>query len=67
MNNPTLQKPKWIPLFATNFFGVLNDNLLKNLICFISIYWVAEGNESIVIMLATGVMVLPYSSFAHYN
>ena len=64
-NNPLNQtKPKWIPLFATNFFGVLNDNLLKILICFISIYWVAEGNASIVIMLATGVMVLPYIIFS---
>lgn len=60
----TTHKPKWIPLFSTNFLGVLNDNLLKNLICFISIYWVAEGNESIVIMLATGVMVLPYIIFS---
>ncbi len=57
-------KPRWIPLFATNFLGVLNDNLLKNLICFISIYWVAEGNESIVIMMATGVMVFPYIIFS---
>lgn len=57
-------KPKWIPLFATNFLGVLNDNLLKNLICFISIYWVAKGKESLVITLATGVMVLPYILFS---
>ncbi|HIE16361.1 MAG TPA: MFS transporter, partial [Bacteroidales bacterium] len=58
------KKIKWIPLFATNFFGVLNDNILKNLICFVSIYWVANSKASIVIMLATGVMVLPYILFS---
>lgn len=61
-----IEKANWTPLFLTNFLGVFNDNLLKNLICFISIYWVAKGNESIVIMLATGFMVLPYIFFSPY-
>lgn len=59
-------KTNWLPLFLSNYLGVLNDNLLKNLICFISIYWVARGNESIIIMLATGFMVLPYILFSPY-
>ena len=60
------KKINWLPLFFSNYLGVLNDNLLKNLICFISIYWVARGNESIIIMLATGFMVLPYILFSPY-
>ncbi|OFX16557.1 MAG: hypothetical protein A2033_08405 [Bacteroidetes bacterium GWA2_31_9] len=60
-------KVNWLPLFFSNYLGVLNDNLLKNLICFISIYWVARGNESIIIMLATGFMVLPYILFSPYS
>lgn len=59
-------KVNWLPLFFSNYLGVLNDNLLKNLICFISIYWVARGNESIIIMLATGFMVMPYIIFSPY-
>ncbi|OFX57149.1 MAG: hypothetical protein A2046_10500 [Bacteroidetes bacterium GWA2_30_7] len=59
-------KVNWLPLFLSNYLGVFNDNLLKNLICFISIYWVARGNESIIIMLATGFMVLPYILFSPY-
>ena len=59
-----VRKPYWIPLFTTNFTGVLNDNLLKNLICFISVYWVAKGQASMVITLATGMMVLPYILFS---
>lgn len=61
------QKINWYPLFFSNFLGVLNDNILKNLICFISIYWVAKGNESLIISLATGFMVLPYILFSPYS
>ena len=55
-----------LPLYLTNFLGVFDDNLLKNLICFISIYWVSRGNESIIIMLATGFLVLPFILFSPY-
>ncbi len=54
----------WIPLFSTNFWGVLNDNFLKNLICFVSILWVAESHKSIVISIATGMLVFPYIVFS---
>jgi len=60
-------KNKLLPLYLTNFLGVFDDNLLKNLISFISIYWVAKGHESIVIMLATGFMVIPFILFSPFS
>ncbi len=57
-------KPSLIPLYFVNFLGVLNDNLLKSLICLLSVYWVSEGNEAIVIMLAAGLMVIPFILFS---
>jgi len=62
MNKP----PKLLPLYLTNFLGVLDDNLLKSLISLIAIYWLAEGYESIVIMLASGLMVMPFILFSPY-
>jgi len=53
-------KSKLLPLYLTNFLGVFDDNLLKSLISFISIYWVAEGRQSMVIMMATSFLVLPF-------
>jgi hypothetical protein len=57
---------KWIPLFSTNFLGVFNDNLLKNFIGFICIYWVGKGNESFIIMLSTAFLVLPFILVSPY-
>ncbi len=59
-------KNNLLPLYFTNFFGVFNDNLLKGLICLIGVYWVAEENASVVIMLATGFLVLPFILFSPY-
>ena len=62
-----MKKPntKWLPLFATNFLGVLNDNFLKNLIAFVGIMWLtSEENKSLVISLASAMMVLPYILFS---
>ena len=55
---------KWIPLFLTQFLGVLNDNLLKHLIIFIGILWVSEEIQEVVIPLASGILVLPYLIFS---
>jgi acyl-[acyl-carrier-protein]-phospholipid O-acyltransferase/long-chain-fatty-acid--[acyl-carrier-protein] ligase len=62
-----MHKPntKWLPLFLTNFLGVLNDNFLKNLIAFVGIMWLAdESNKALVISLASAMMVLPYILFS---
>lgn len=60
------KKHSLLPLYFTNFLGVLDDNLLKSLISFLAIYWVSKGNESIVIMLAAGFMVIPFILFSPY-
>ena len=54
----------WLPLFFTNFLGVLNDNYLKYLVFFISTTWLMKNNESIIIMLASAFFVLPYILFS---
>ncbi len=60
------KKGRLLPLYLTNFLGVLDDNLLKFLICYIAIYWIAESNESLVIMMASGLMVIPFILFSPY-
>ncbi len=59
---------KWIPLFTTNLLSVFNDNLLKNLICFISFLWVAHSqeNKSLIISIASALFVIPYILFSPY-
>lgn len=56
----------WTPLFLTQFLGILNDNLLKHLIIFISILWVSSELEEIIIPIATGLLVLPYVLFSPF-
>jgi MFS family permease len=58
------QKIKWIPLFATNFFGVMNNNFLKNLIIFLSIPLLGQKDKGLIVMLASGLYVLPYIIFS---
>lgn len=55
---------KWIPLFTTQFLGVLNDNVLKNAIIFISIFWLAEEDQQFVIPIASALLVLPFVLFS---
>ena len=55
---------KWIPLFTTQFLGVLNDNILKNAIIFISILWLAEDDQQLVIPIASALLVLPFVLFS---
>ncbi len=49
-------------MFASNFFGVFNDNLLKNAIIFISVGWALPAwlNQSQLISLVSAALVLPY-------
>lgn len=53
-------KTKWVSLFSTNFLTVFNDNLLKWLVCFISIKWITTISESSVIAIASAMLVLPF-------
>lgn len=47
-------------LFKLQFLGVLNDNLLKSLICFVSIYWGAPEDKSLIVAAASATIVLPF-------
>ncbi len=51
---------KWMPLFSTNFAGVLNDNLLKTLIGFVGVAWIGQENKAILVSAAAALLVLPY-------
>jgi len=54
-------KRSFIPLFVTNFIGVLNDNFLKTLASFTIIGWLADPKMQSVFMGAVAAaLVLPY-------
>lgn len=61
-----MQRTNWAPLFLTNFLGVLNDNLFKNLISFIAILWFPVEYKSQIIGYATASLVLPYILFSSF-
>lgn len=52
------------PLYTTNIFGVMNDNFLKTLVCFIAVGWVNPEYKSIVVNATAGSLVLPYLFFS---
>ncbi|MDD4828422.1 MAG: hypothetical protein PHR97_07180, partial [Bacteroidales bacterium] len=54
------RQPRWWPLFLTNFLGVLNDNYLKTLACFIAVAWVGLKYEAMLVSAAAASLVLPY-------
>ncbi|MCK5467966.1 MAG: MFS transporter, partial [Cyclobacteriaceae bacterium] len=55
---------KWIPLFTTQFLGVVNDNVLKHAIIFISIFWLLEDDRKLVTPIASALLVLPFVLFS---
>ena len=55
----------FVPLFATNLFGTVNDNFLKTLASFAVIGWIADPRMKPLYMGATaGALVLPYILFS---
>ena len=56
----------FLPLFLTNFFGVVNDNFLKTLAGFVVIGWMKDRPEmqSVFMGLTAGALVLPYILFS---
>lgn len=50
----------WWPLFFTNFFSTFNDNLIKWLVIFVGVSWVAEDNRTTVISVASAMLVIPF-------
>lgn len=59
-----VKSKNWFSLFFTNYLGVLNDNFLKTLACFICIAWVGKDKESMVVTLASAALVIPYLLFS---
>ena len=55
---------RWLSLFVTNYLGVLNDNFLKTLACFICIAWVGREQEPMVVTAASAALVVPYLIFS---
>lgn len=55
-------RSRWTALFAANFFGVFNDNLLKHALIFIAISWEMPAwlTHSQLISLVSASLVLPY-------
>ncbi len=56
----------FFPLFATNFFGVVNDNFLKTLASFVVIGWMKDEPQlqSVFMGVTAGALVLPYILFS---
>jgi len=63
-----LASRRFLPLFLTQFFGALNDNLFKNALLVIivsaSIASVELGNTNILVNLAAGLFILPFFLFS---
>ncbi len=57
---------KWYSLFITNFFGVFNDNFLKNSIIFVAITWSLPAwmSHSQLISIIGSCLVFPYLLFS---
>ena len=55
---------KFLPLYLTNVLGVMNDNMLKTLVCFIAAGWVDEQYKTFVVNFSAGALVLPYMLFS---
>ncbi len=54
-------KRSFVPLFATNFFGVVNDNFLKTLASFTVIGWLADERlQSVFMGTVAAALVVPY-------
>lgn len=58
------KKNPWLPLFITNFLSVLNDNVIKYLVIFTGVYWVAENYQRYVISAASAMLVIPFILFS---
>ncbi len=57
---------KWFSLFICNFFGVFNDNFLKNSIIFVSVVWFLPPwlSHSQLISIVSSCLVIPYLLFS---
>ena len=62
-----LTQRRFAPLFTTQFFGALNDNLFKNALVILLAYGLAEAggySAPLMITLAAGIFILPFFLFS---
>jgi MFS family permease len=58
-----LRTSRFLPLFATQFLGAVNDNLFKNALVVLALYRLASAGP-ILVTLAGGVFIVPYALFS---
>ena len=58
-----LQSPRFLPLFATQALGALNDNFFRNALAVLALYRSAEHGP-VLVTLALGIFILPYVLFS---
>ena len=63
MAGALLRSRRFLPLFATQLLGALNDNLFKNALVVLALYRFAAAGP-ILVALAGGVFILPYVLFS---
>ena len=51
---------QFFSLYLTNIFGVMNDQMLKTLVCFVAATWVEQEYRSLIVNCMAAAMVLPY-------
>ena len=51
---------QFFSLYLTNIFGVMNDQMLKTLVCFVAATWVAPESKPLVVCCVAAALVLPY-------
>lgn len=62
-----LKTRRFLPLFLTQFFGAVNDNLFKNALVILITYTLADAfkfNTELMITLAAGIFILPFFLFS---
>lgn len=62
-----LKTKRFLPLFLTQFFGALNDNLFKNALVILITYQLSANlkiNVEILITIAAGIFILPFFLFS---
>jgi len=61
------RNPRFLPLFLTQFFGALNDNLFKSALIMLLTYRIVTGtgeHAQVLVTLAGGLFILPFLLFS---
>ena len=63
MSRSLLTKRRFLPLFATQALGAVNDNLFKNALVVMVMIEQVKG-ASLLVQIASGIFILPYALFS---